>query len=399
MFKVNSFTNRKSCGLPVFWGMVFLAGCAVLAGCAGQAETRDSNAEAEAIEAAEAALAAMDGGGVKKALPGVKNNLPPAGQPTGQPDWVLSPYSVYNQAIYIAAVGQGGNRAAAERSSFAALTAIFGQSIQAEFSNLTHYSEAVNNGSLNVSENNAVSEAIKTSADMDSLIGAEIADVWWDAKDKLWYAAAVLEKQKAAALYSELLRGNQRLINEITSIPDAEKNTLESFSRYQLAAAVADANHLYANLLSVLGGAGAEGTLKKGGDYRLEAAKIARNISIAVNVEGDRQNRVENAFAVALGRLGFKSGGNNNRYVLNAKVSLSSASLPGNKNEFCRYNIDSYLTDTKNGGRMAPYNITGREGHTAMSEAEIRAINAAVKKIESEYEQVFNGFFSTNLLK
>jgi hypothetical protein len=173
---------------------------------------------------------------------------------------------------------------------------------------------------------------------------------------------------------------------------------LEAFSRYRLAAAVADANHLYANLLSVLGGAGAPDS-KKGGDYRLEAAKIARNIPIAVNVEGDRQNRVENAFAVALGRLGFKSGGKNNRYVLNATLSLTQANLPGNSFEFCRYNIDSYLTDTMSGGKIAPYNITGREGHTAMSEAEIRAVSAAAKKIESGYEQVFNDFFSTNLLK
>jgi hypothetical protein len=244
-----------------------------------------------------------------------------------------------------------------------------------------------------------VSEAVKTSSEMDSLIGAEIADVWRDEKDKLWYAAAVLEKQKAAALYSELLRGNQRMISEITNIPDAEKNTLEAFSRYQLAATVADANHLYANLLSVLNGGSAVSDIKKGGDYRLEAARIARNIPIAVNVEGDMQNRVENAFAVALGRLGFKSGGKDNRYVLNAKVSLTQANLPGNKFEFCRYNIDSYLTDTTSGGRMAPYNITGREGHTAMSEAEIRAISSAIKKIESEYEQVFTSFFSTSLPK
>jgi hypothetical protein len=396
MLKVKYFINSR--GLQAFLGYIFLAGCIVMAGCAGSAAARAANAETEAVSAAGAALAVMDNGG--KAPPpaaggGAFKNLPP----TDMPAWVLSPYSVYNQAVYMAAVGHGGNRAAAERNGFAALTAIFGQSIQAEFSNLTHYSEAVTNGSLSVSENNAVIDAVKTSSEMDSLIGAEIADVWWDGNDKLWYAAAVLEKQKAAALYSELLRGNQRLLNEITSIPDAEKNTLEAFSRYQLAASVADANHLYANLLSVLGGGSGTSDSKKGGDYRLEAAKIARNIPIAVNVEGDRQNRIANAFAVALGRLGFTSGGNNNRYVLNAKVNLSSANLPGNSFEFCRYNIDSYLTDTANGGRLAPYNITGREGHTAMSEAEIRAVSAAAKKIESGYEQVFNDFFSTNLLK
>jgi hypothetical protein len=237
---------------------------------------------------------------------------------------------------------------------------------------------------------------------MNSLIGAEIADVWQNTADRSWSAVAVLEKDEAAALYADLLRGNLRLINEITAVPDAEKNSLEAFSRYHLAASVADANKLYANLLSVLGNAPnglKPSDVKGGGDYRLEAAKIAGNIPVAISVEGDRQNRIGNAFAVVLGRVGFKSGGRNNRYVLNATVTLASANVPGNQFQFCRYNIDAHLTDTTNNNRMAPFNISGREGHTVMTEAEVRALNSAAKKIDEEYGQVFNNYFSTQLLK
>jgi hypothetical protein len=374
--------------------------------------------ENEAIDAARSAFAVMDGG--QPAVPAantVNPKIAPGSAPArgfaeasagpvsgsrSEPAWVSSPYDVYDQRIYVAAVGYGSNRAAAERNAFAALTAVFGQSIQAEFSNLTNYSEAVNNGSIDVSENNAVREAVKTSSEMDSLVGAEIAGVWQNSAGKDWYAAAVLKKESAMSLYSSLVQDNLRLINEITNIPDPEKNSLEAFSRYQLAATVADANELYSNLLSVLGGASAGSKLtdiKKGGDYRLEAAKIARNIPIAVKVDGDMQNRIGNAFAVAIGRIGFKSGGNKNRYVLNVAVNLEDANLPGNQFQFCRYNIDAYLTDTVNESRLAPYNITGREGHTAMREAEIRAVSSAAKKIEAEYERVFYNFFSTNFLK
>jgi hypothetical protein len=237
---------------------------------------------------------------------------------------------------------------------------------------------------------------------MDSLIGAEIADVWQDSANRSWAAVAVLDKQKASALYADLLRGNLRLINEITAIPQAQRNSLEAFSRYQIAATVADANKLYASLLSVLGNAPAglnPSDLKGGSDYRLEAANIAQNIPVAISVEGDSQNRVGNAFAVALGRMGFKSGGKDNRYVLNAKVTLASANVPGNRFQFCRYNVDAYLTDTTNNSRMVPFNISGREGHTVMSEAEERAVKSAAKKIDEEYGQVFNNYFSTQLLK
>jgi hypothetical protein len=362
----------------------------MLYGCASKAGTQDT----EAAAAAQRAVNAMQNNGAAP-LPGTAFD-------GGKPEWLSSPYSVYDNNVYVAAVGSGANRVAAERGAFAALTAIFGQSIQAEFSNMTNYSEAALNGSIVVSENNAVREAVKTSSAMDSLIGAEIAGVWQDNTDKYWYAIAILDKKKAAALYADLIRGNLRLIDEITTIPAAENNSLEAFSRYQLAATIAGANELYGNLLSVLAGtsAGLDLTrMKNSAYYQLEARKIAQNIPIDVRVEGDSQNRIGNAFAVALGSIGFKSGGSNNRYVLNAALSLTNANLPGNQFQFCRYNIDAYLLDTANGSKLVPYNISGREGHTAMNEAELRAINSAAKKIDTEYENVFDNFFSSKLLK
>jgi hypothetical protein len=388
--------------------------CALLVGCASSAPRpsgEDSLARGKA--AMESAVAAMDNrgrppaadgkaqpaGGADRTAPAA-NAAPPARG--GQPVWVSAPYSVYSESEYVAAVGYGSNSTEADRNAFVALTAVFGQSIQSEVSTVSNFSEAVNNGAINVTQNNTVNEAIKTSSRMDSLIGAEIADRWQNPADRSWSAVAVLEKEKAASLYADLLRGNLRLINEITNIPAAERNSFEAFSRYQLAATVADANKLYADLLAVMGSSPAglkPSDLKGGGDYRLEAIKIAASIPVAVNVEGDSQNRIVNAFAVALGRLGFNSGGRNNRYVLTAKITLSSANVPGNQFQFCRYNIDAYLTDTTNNSRMAPFNISGREGHANMSEAEVRAINAAAKKIDTEYEKVFNSYFSTNLLK
>jgi hypothetical protein len=406
MFEVN-FTNRQwSRQLPA--GKIFFAvcACAVLAGCASAAQPAKGTGGdplAKGRAAAQSAIDDMEAGGrFPDASTGQRRQEAAAPATAEPPAWVSSPYSVYDDDAYVAAVGYGSTRNAAERGALASLTAIFGQSVQSEISSVSNYSEAVNNGSLAVSGNNAMREAIKTSSEMDSLIGAEIADVWQNSADRFWSAVAVLDKKKAAALYADLLRGNQRLITEVTAIPEGEKDSLEAFSRYQLAATVADTNKLYANLLHVLGGSPVglnPAEVKGGGDYRLAAAKIARNIPVAVKVEGDVQNRIANAFAVTLGKIGFKSGGNDNRYVLNASVNITDANLPGNQFQFCRYNIDAYLTDLTNGSRLAPYNINGREGHTAMSEAKIRAIDNAAKKIEADYEKVFDSFFSTNLLK
>lgn len=50
-----------------------------------------------------------------------------------QPAWVNNPYAAYDRNRYLAAVGFGANRSDAELKAFAALTAIFGQSVQSDF--------------------------------------------------------------------------------------------------------------------------------------------------------------------------------------------------------------------------------------------------------------------------
>jgi hypothetical protein len=317
-----------------------------------------------------------------------------------EPAWVAAPYSVYPESEYIAASGHGSNRDLAEKNALAALTAIFGQSIQADVKIMEAYSEAVKNGVVTVSGDTSLQEAISTSTGMDSLVGAEIKDAWYDGKS-VYYAAAVMERQKTAALYTDMIAANQRIIQDLVTIPNAEKNTLDAFSRYQLAAAIADATQVYVNVLSVVGrGPGAvPGGLKKGDDYRLEAVNITKNIPIGIKVNGDRANRIGGAFASVISKAGFRSGGANSRYVLDVTLRLSEVQLPNQQNKFARYEVDAKLTDTAAGAVLLPYNFNGREGHLNISEAENRAVAAAEKKINDGYGNVLSEYLSTLLPK
>ena len=170
-----------------------------------------------------------------------------------QPRWVTAPESVYDRKTYISAVGYGDTRDLAERRALAALTAIFGQSIQAESRSTEAYSEVISGGDIrSVSGNQDFFNRIKTSAEMDSLVGAEIKELWFDG-DGTYYAAAVMERAKTTALYKELINTNIRLINDLTALPEGEKYTLDGLRRFQLAAVVADANAAFINVLRVLG--------------------------------------------------------------------------------------------------------------------------------------------------
>jgi hypothetical protein len=308
---------------------------------------------------------------------------------------------VYNEAEYIAASGHGSDRNLAEKNALAALTAVFGQSIQSDIKIMESYSEAVKNGVVTVSGGTSLQEAINTSTEMDSLVGAEIKDVWYDGRS-VYYAAAVMERAKTATLYIDMINSNQRIIQDLVTIPGAGKNTLDAYSRYQLAATIADANRVYANVLSVVGkgtGAIVPGELKKGDDYRLEAVNITKNIPIGVRVTGDRSDRIRGAFASVINKAGFRSGGNNSRYVLNVTLTLSEVQLANPQNKFARYVVDAKLIDTADSAVLLPFNINGREGHLNLSEAENRAVSAAEKKINETYGPILSEYLSTLLPK
>ena len=315
-----------------------------------------------------------------------------------QPNWVKDPYTKYDRQANVAAVGSGTERQTAEKSALGALIAIFGQEIQVDEKVHVVYEEAVKSGvAAKWSENTRSDNTITTSAGMDTLVGAEIGEVWHDTKNNTHYAVAVLNKAKAAAVYRDMINSNQTMINNLTTMSAAEKNTLEGYSRYQFAATVADINTTYANLLAFIG-TPFQG-LKKGDDYRLEAVNITKAIPVALNVQNDKSARIQGAFAKALTEHGFRTGGTTSRYALNVNVVSSPVTIANNANKWTRIEVSANLTDTSTNTVLVPYNFSSREGHTSQAEADNRAIIAAERKITQEYAGILDNFLSQLLPK
>jgi hypothetical protein len=403
----------------MFYVCLACLACAVCLACAGTpaADTGVEAADGQAAKARESAAAALDamnkggpsavsGAGRQPAgAAGASGSSPsPSTNRSGssggpEPSWVASPDSVFDRQKYVAAVGYGSERITAEKNAFANLTALFGQSVQGELAVITRYSEAVTSGVVSSSENTDVSNAIKTSVELESLVGAEIRDYWYDGKST-HYAAAVMERAKTAVLYTDMIRSNENIIKGLITMTSAEKNTFNGYSRYRLAGTIADANRTFANVLYIVGAEGTGidiGGMKKGDDYRLEAANIAGNIPVEIRVTGDRADRIQGAFAAALNSQGFKSGGRNSRYTLNTLVVLAPVDLPNQQNKFVRYTVEAKLTDSTTGSVLLPYTISGREGHTSSTEAENRAITAAERKINGEYGKLLASYLDSLL--
>jgi hypothetical protein len=375
----------------LFFPLVFLLS---LGGCAAAPPARD-NREAEAVAGADAALRAMDGGGLAGPPAAAAANTAspePAAVKTGaRPAWVDSPESVYSRNSYVAAVGSGRSRDQAEKSALTALSSVYSLSLQADQTITNSYQEMVVNGrTADWYEGASLEESIRTSTAMD-LVGAAIRDVWSDGS--LFYAVAVMENAQTARQYAQMIRDNQRIIDTLTDIPATDRDSMDGLARFQFAATLAEANKVFANVLSVIG-APVPAEMRQSEDYRLERAAIIRAIPVSVTVEGDRENRIRSAFASVLSAAGFRTGGSNAPYQIRARISFSEVQLPNQTNKFVRYVLDGDLVDAAAGEILFSYNVNGREGHLSVSEAEIRALRAAEAKIKDDYAKTLLSFLA-----
>ncbi|MDR0455979.1 MAG: LPP20 family lipoprotein [Treponema sp.] len=316
------------------------------------------------------------------------------GSNTSAPDWIRDPYKKFDQKTHVAAVGIGNSRQVAEKDALGKLVAIFGQSIQVDEKISTSYREAVKSGAAaSWSENTAIDNSIATSAGMDSLVGAEIGETWYDGKTN-HYAAAVLNKTKALQVYPNMIKANQAMIDSLVNMPAADKNSLDGFARYQFAAMIADVTFSYGNLLSHIGAPSFAQGLKKGDDYRIEAQNITKTIPVGITVKNDKSGRIQGAFAKAFSDLGFRSGGTDSRYVLTVDINISPVELANQTNKFSRIEVTANLSDTRLNAVLFPFNLNSREGHTTQSEADNRAYAAAERKINEDYKEFLNDYLT-----
>ena len=316
-----------------------------------------------------------------------------------EPRWVIDPYTAYPRDLYLAAVGYAPNRAEAEKKALAALTAIFGQSIQADFSAVATYTEAVSKGIVNSSETTNIRDRVSTSTSLDTLVGAEIGSIWDDACGTV-YSVAYLDKERAIAVYGNMIRTNLTNIEKLTAMTPAEKNMLDGFARYRLAAIIAGINAKHAGVLAQCGGPTATSlNLPSVDALNIEASNIIKNVTVIISVKGDRNNRIRDAFTKAISGEGLRTRGNSPPYMLEVNVDLSEAVFPNNSNKFCRFTVSAELIENSTDSVMFPFSFTDRVGHSTYEGAQAIALLQAEKIIREKYPAVFREYLEGLLPK
>ncbi|MDR2541899.1 MAG: LPP20 family lipoprotein [Treponema sp.] len=310
------------------------------------------------------------------------------------PDWVANAELVFPRVRYFSAVGIAPERERAEANAITALSAFFGQSIQADSTEIASYQHAVINGVMDSwIDTIEMRTNVRTNVSMDNLLGVEIREVWFDSRNT-YYAVAVMDKARAIRIYNDLIQANNNILNNLINMTADERNSMDGVIRYRFAAVVADMSASYRDVVMLLDGRPVD-IVATGESCRLAAQDIVRSIPIGINVTNDRNARFHNAFARIFANHGFQTTAAASRYTLNVNVVFTPVDLPGNPNPFSRIEMDVSLADRSRNITLLPHNFNSREGGITRAEAENRAVLAGERNINEAFAKALSDYFNS----
>ncbi|MGP1439411.1 MAG: LPP20 family lipoprotein [Treponema sp.] len=308
------------------------------------------------------------------------------------PIWIISPSSVYSENDYVVELGTGSSQKEADNKAIEGLAAIFNRSVSSKTDSSLAYRENADN----VDKTKSINQHVSVLTSMKDLIGVEIKERW-KSKDGVFYALAVLNKQKAITIYSEKLDYCISLIDEALNIPSNEKGTFQEYTRYVFATSEANEMSLYNAYLAVLNPAGVmiySEDIYKAENLKLKAMSIAKNILVEVRIGGNwTDKRIKSIFEKVFTSRGFTiTKGKKARYVLDVKLELGEETKLSDDRLMIRYSLNSELLDTATGDSFLPF-VLNDKAVQFNSEAVKNQIFKNIKtKVEKDFDTLFNQY-------
>lgn len=312
------------------------------------------------------------------------------------PEWITLPSGVYPAEKYMNGTGSGTNRETAELEAVRNLSSVFGQTVKSNTAASKKMERALSEGKVSFSSAENLQQNITSQIEAENLIGIEIAEYFYNKPEKKWYAVAILDREKASAVYQEYIEKNDAAARK--AIKESEKNpgTFYGYSEICFAAEIAAENDkLVKNLTVIDFESGSEISKKVVSlqNTQLAKKKFAENITIYVQISGDRDNKIKSAFQDIFSKYGFKtSPSKKEKYTLEGKYS-SEISQKG-KITYCVYSLDLDFSDVLQAESLFAINLKGREGSLSESDATNRTYRTLEKDIGTQFSKNFDSYIN-----
>lgn len=312
------------------------------------------------------------------------------------PEWITLPSGVYPAEKYMNGTGSGTNRETAELEAVKNLSSVFGQTVKSNTAASKKMEQALSEGKVSFSSAENLQQNITSQIEAENLIGIEIAEYFYNKPEKKWYAVAILDREKASAVYQEYIEKNDAAVRK--AIKESEKNpgTFYGYSEICFAAEIASENDkLVKNLTVIDFESGSEISKKVVSlqNTQLAKKKFAENITIYVKISGDRDNKIKSAFQDIFSKYGFKtSPSKKEKYNLEGKYS-SEISQKG-KITYCVYSLNLDFSDVLQAESLFAINLKGREGSLSESDATNRTYRTLEKDIGTQFSKNFDSYIN-----
>lgn len=312
------------------------------------------------------------------------------------PEWITLPSGVYPAEKYMNGTGSGTNRETAELEAVRNLSSVFGQTVKSNTAASKKMERALSEGKVSFSSAENLQQNITSQIEAENLIGIEIAEYFYNKPEKKWYAVAILEREKTAAVYQKYIEKNDAAVRK--AIKESEKNpgTFYGYSEICFAAEIASENDKLVKNLTVIDFESGNEISKKIvslQNTQLAKKKFAENITIYVQISGDKDNKIKSAFQDIFSKYGFKtSPSKKEKYNLEGKYS-SEISQKG-KIIYCVYSLDLDFSDVLQAESLFAINLKGREGSLSESDATNRTYRTLEKDIGTQFSKNFDSYIN-----
>ncbi len=301
-----------------------------------------------------------------------------------EPDWIRGKSREYQEEFYIVGVGSGDTRQDAESRARARIAEVFSVNIRANIS--VDKSETLRNaGGKTTAESKELTRSRIDLGLKKTLEGTEIAEVWQNPKDAMYYALAVLDREKAAVKMSERIH---ELDNEILRLKDEVDTASGKIAKLKLMLLIkslmADRRGTDSDLRIVsAAGKGIESPYS----FEKENSKIAGFLQndFLVGISGDGYGKeviTQTVTDLFTGRNFSvnRNGGRQPDLLIRISSSIDPPSEPVGDWYYCRWHLELNASDATNGEVILSSSENGKSGQLSIDESKRRAVYDMNKK-------------------
>jgi hypothetical protein len=310
----------------------------------------------------------------------------------GKPGWVDSRSAEYPLTQYLTGVGRADTRSNAEDQAYAAVARIFKAKVAAQAKDWESYLVVENHGVSNAERRLTIDNVTKVSTEK-VLENVRIADVWYDADSRSYYALGVMNRSQAETALMEKVSTLDRAIEADVVESRQTTDKLAKVRALRRAGRNLVLREVYNTDLRVirLSGQGAPSAYQVNELSGELEQFLATNLVLAVQVSGDHAEPVGRALEEGLIREGLHvttktapEEAGSPELIVRGTVRLFPIEVRDPNFKYVRWCSDFEVVEPGTRRVVGATAHGGREGHLTEREATAKTLRVIQQELSSD---------------